>query len=230
VDLIETLRTTGAIRDFEPDPVADDVLYRILDTARFAPSGGNRQGWRIVVVKDAGKRRQLRDLYLRGWYEYLAQLTAGLVPWAPVTDEEAEQRAIEQAPAVEAQAATGPGGFAEHLDEAPALLVLLADLRALAAVDKGFNRYTLAGGASIYPFAWNLLLAARAEGLGGVLTTMPIRAEPEVNVLLDAPDELIVAGVLALGRPVHQPKRLRRAAVEEFTTVDGVNGPPLRPA
>lgn len=230
MDLIETLRTTGAIREFQPETVADDVLYRILDTARFAPSGGNRQGWRVVVVKDAGKRRQLRDLYLRGWYEYLAQVTAGLVPWAPVTDEDAERRAIEQTPAVEAQAATGPGGFAEHLDEAPALLVLLADLRALAAVDKGFNRYTMAGGASIYPFAWNLLLAARAEGLRGVLTTMPIRAEPEMNVLLDAPDELIVAGVLALGRPVHQPKKLRRAPVEEFTTVDGVNGPRLRPA
>jgi nitroreductase len=230
VDLIETLRTTGAIRDFEADPVPDDVLYRILDNARFAPSGGNRQGWRMVVVNDAGKRRRLRDLYLVGWYEYLAQAAAGLVPWAPVTDEGAERRAIEQAPEVEARAAAGPGGFAEHLDEVPVLLVLLADLRALAAVDKGFSRYTMAGGASIYPFGWNVLLAARAEGLGGVLTTMPIRREPEVKALLDVPDELVVAGVIALGRPVRQPKKLKRAPVEEFATVDGFNGPPMRPA
>ena len=230
MDLIETLRTTGAVRDFEAEPVPDDVLYRILDAARFAPSGGNRQGWRIVVVNDPGKRRRLRDLYLVGWYEYLAQTAAGLVPWAPVTDEGAERRAIGQAPEVEARAAAGPGGFAEHLDEVPLLLVLLADLLALAAVDKGFSRYTMAGGASIYPFGWNVLLAARAEGLGGVLTTMPIRREAEVKALLDVPDELVVAGVIALGRPVRQAKRLRRAPVEEFTTVDGFNGPPLRPA
>jgi nitroreductase len=230
MDLIDTLRTTGAVREFRTEPVADDVLYRMLDTARFAPSGGNRQGWRVVVVRDADKRRKLRDLYLDGWYEYLAQVSAGLVPWAPVTDEGAERQAIGRAAEVRAQAAVGAGGFAEHLDQVPALLVLLADLRALAAVDKGFDRYTMAGGASVYPFAWNLLLAARAEGLGGVITTMPIRREPEVKALLGLPDELIVAAVIALGRPVHQPQRLRRAPVEQFATVDGLDGPPLRSA
>src|SRR5438874_1763195 len=83
---------------------------------------------------------------------------------------------------------TAPGGFAEHFDEVPVLLVLLADLRALAAVDRDLPRYTMVGGASIYPFAWNMLLAARAEGLGGVITTMPIRREPDVKALLDVPD------------------------------------------
>src|SRR4051812_24524324 len=97
LDLIETLRTTGAIREFDPDPIADDVVYRILDNARFAPSGGNRQGWRVVVVKDPDLRRQLRDLYLPGWYEYLAQRAAGLVPFAPVTDDAKEREAIGQA-------------------------------------------------------------------------------------------------------------------------------------
>ena len=189
MDLIETVRTTGAIREFLPDPVADDTLARILDNARFAPSGGNRQGWHVVVVKDVATRAALRDLYLPGWYEYLAQRAAGLVPWAPVTDEDNERDAIARAGEVAAAAAAGPGGFAEHLDEVPAVLVLLADLRALAAVDKGFSRYTMAGGASIYPFAWNLLLAARAEGLAGVITTMPIRREPEVKTLLRVPDE-----------------------------------------
>src|SRR5206468_11925944 len=93
VDLTEALRTTGAVRDFLPDPVPDDVLYRILDTARFAPSGGNRQGWRVVVVKDPGQRSAIRDLYLPGWYEYLAVAGVGLVPWAPVTDRELERAA-----------------------------------------------------------------------------------------------------------------------------------------
>ena len=81
------------------------------------------------------------------------------------------------------------------------LLALFADLRALAAVDRDHARYTFAGGASIYPFAWNLLLAARAEGLGGVITTMPIRREDDVKALLGAPDEMALAAVIALGHP-----------------------------
>jgi len=223
VELIDTLRSTGAAREFSGDPVEDDVVARILDTARFAPSGGNRQGWHVVVLKDAAQRRTLRDLYLPGWRQYLAMRAAGLTPWAPVTDEAAERAAIEQAK----NAPFDAGAFAEHLDEVPVLLVVLADLRALAAVDRGFDRYTMAGGASIYPFTWSVLLAARAEGLGGVLTTMPIRRETEVKALVGAPDHFALAGVIALGRPVHQPHRLTRRPVEEFATVDRFDGPSL---
>jgi nitroreductase len=224
MDLIETIRGTGAARDFVDEPIPDYIVYRILDNARFAPSGGNRQGWRVVVVKDPAVRVALRDLYLQGWYEYLAQVAVGLTPFAPITDEAAEAAAIARAGEVAAQAAATPGGFAEHLDQVPVLLVLLADLRALATVDKELDRYTMAGGASIYPFAWNVLLAARAEGLGGVITTMPIRREPEVKKLLDVPAELVVAAVIAIGKPVHQPTKLRRAEVENFTTVDRFTG------
>lgn len=229
LDLVETLRSTGAARDFEPGPVGDDVVYRLLDTARFAPNGGNRQAWRVVVVRDGDTRRRLRDLYLPGWYEYLAMAGAGLTPWAPVTDRAAEAAARAQAHVVAEQAASGPGGFAEHLDEVPVLLVLLADLRRLAAVDRDLERYTLVGGASVYPFAWSILLAARAEGLGGVMTTMVVQREHDVRALLGVPDELAVAALVALGRPVHQPHRLRRLAVEEFATVDRFDGAPLGP-
>jgi nitroreductase len=225
MELPEALRATGAIRDFRDDAVPDEVLHRILDTARFAPSGGNRQGWRVIVVNDPSTRVALRDLYLAGWYEYLAQVEAGLVPWAPVTDDEAEARAIANAPIVAGRAAEGPGGFAEHLETVPVLLALLADLRRLAAVDKGFDRYTLVGAASIYPFAWSVLLAAREEGLGGVITTMPIRREPDLKALLGVPDEFAVAAVIALGYPHRHPKRLTRAPVEEFTRVDRFDGP-----
>jgi nitroreductase len=225
MELRDALRTTGAVREYREDPVPDDVVYRILDTARFAPSGGNRQGWRVVVVRRPDVRVRLRDLYLGGWYEYLAMSAAGLVPWAPVTDEEAERRALAEAPAIAARAASGPGGFAEHLDAVPVLLLLLADLRTLASVDRGYGRYTFAGGASIYPFAWSLLLAAHGEGLAGVMTTMPIRREPEVKELFGVGDKLAVAGLIALGYPERRPTRLRRRPVEEFTTVDGLDGP-----
>jgi nitroreductase len=117
--------------------------------------------------------------------------------------------------------------MAEALDAAPALLLLLADLTALAAVDRDLDRYGFAGGASIYPFAWNLLLAARAEGLGGVITTMPIRREADVRQLFAIPDTLAVAALIVLGRPVSAARRLRRASVEEFTWVDRFGGPTL---
>ncbi len=229
MDLVDTLRTTGAVRAFRDDAVGDDVVYRVLDTARFAPSGGNRQAWRVVVVRDSEVRRRLRDLYTAGWYEYLAQAQAGLTPFAALADDAAETEAMARAGDVAAAAAAGPGGFAEHLDTVPVVLVLLADLRRLAALDKRLDRYTLVGGASVYPFAWSILLAARAEGLGGVITTMPIAREPEMKSLLDVPDEFAVAAVIALGRPVREVRRLRRAPVEEFATVDRFTGARLGP-
>jgi nitroreductase len=223
MDLVEILRTTGAARQFLPDPVPDDLLESVLDNARFAPSGGNRQAWRVVVIRDHAIRRQLRDLYLDGWYQYLAMGAAGLVPWAPVTDESAEVEARSHAP--EFAAAAGDGGFAEHLDEVPVLLLVVADLRSLAAVDRDLDRYTLVGGASIYPFCWSVLLAARAAGLGGVMTTMVVMREDEVRKVVGMPDETVVACLIALGFPEHQPHRLKRAAVHEFTTIDRLDGP-----
>ena len=227
MDLSQALTTTGAVREFSDRPVPDDVLRRILDTARFAPSGGNRQAWRVVVVQNPDHRRQLRDLYLTGWYEYLAITPAGLVPWAPITDRDAEAEATGHAREMVPPPGS-PGGLAENFDRAPAVLVLLANLRALAAVDRDHDRYTLVGGASIYPFAWSILLAAHDEGLGGVMTTMLVREEKVVLDLLGVPDGWALAGALALGYPAAgRPTRLRRTAVEDFTTIDRFDGPAL---
>jgi nitroreductase len=225
MDLLEVLRTTGAGREFTDEPVPDEVLARVLDSARFAPSGGNVQGWRVVVVQDPATRAALRDLYLPGWYDYLAMHLAGLRPWSPLNDRQAEAEAVGAAASLAEQATAGPGGFAEHLDQVPVLLAVFADLGALAAVDRDADRYTFAGGASVYPFAWSVLLAARAEGLAGVITTMAIRRETEVKALLHAPDSLALAAVMALGHPVRQTRRLTRTPVESFTTVDAVDGP-----
>jgi nitroreductase len=231
MDLDRALQTTGAVREFSAHPVPDEVVRHILDTARYAPSGGNRQAWRVILVKDADIRRRLRDLYLHGWHEYLAMGTAGLVPWAPVTNRDAEREALKQVERLASESAQGPGGFSEHLDQVPVLLVLLADLRALAAVDRDLDRYTLVGGASIYPFAWSVLLAAHGAGLGGVMTTMLVREEDQVRDLLGVPPDWAVAGALALGYPAagKRPTRLRRAPVERFTSVDRFDGPALAP-
>jgi nitroreductase len=229
MELTDALRTTGAVRDFTDEPVAPEALARVLDLARFAPSGGNRQGWRVVVVEDPEIRTRLRDLYLDGWYDYLAMMTAGLTPWAPITDRSAEAKALTGAGDIARAVAAAPDrqGFAEHLDQVPVLLALFADLRVLAAVDRDHDRYTFAGGASVYPFAWNVLLAGRTEGLAGVVTTMAIRQEEAVKALLGAPDSFALAAVIALGHPVRQPRRLRREPVASFATVDSVDGRPF---
>ncbi len=221
MELIDALRTTGAVREFTDRTVEDAVLGRVLDTARFAPSGSNAQAWRVVVVKDPANRRRLRDCYLKGSREYLALAAAGLRPWSPTNDRDAEARALA------AENVAAPGDFAENFDEVPALLALFADLSMLAAIDRDADRYTFAAGASIYPFAWNVLLAAREEGLGGVITTIAIRDEAEVKAILGAADPLALAAVIALGYPVRQTRRLRRQPVSSFVTVDSIDGPVL---
>ena len=225
MELIDALRTTGSIREFTDEPVDRGVLARVLDTARFAPNGGNAQAWKVIVVEDARKRERLRDIYLEGWRLYLAQAAAGLRPWAPVTDTRREAEVIAAARA--AADAIPAGDFAENLDTAPALLVVLADLRRLAAVDRDLDRYTFIGGASIYPFVWSILLAARDEDLGGVITTMPVYAEAAMKELFDVPDEFAVAATVVLGRPVRRPTRLRRDPVEGFATVNSFAGDAL---
>jgi nitroreductase len=230
MEIREALRTTGAVRAFDGTPVDRRTIYDLLDTARFAPSGGNRQCWRVVVVEDPEKRRALRDAYLPGWYEYLALSKAGLVPFAVVNDLDEEAAALRDAPAMAAHARSGPGGFAEHLDEVPALLVVLADLRHVAAMDRGDGATTFVGGASVYPFAWSILLAARDAGLGGVMTTMVRRRDADVRAILGCEPHHEVACVLALGRPIARPTKLTRSSVESFATIDVVEGAPLEPA
>jgi len=222
MDLIDALRTTGSVRAFLDEPVSDEDLYAILDDARFAPSGGNRQAWRVIVVKDEPRRRALRDLYLDGWHDYVAHVLAGLVPFSPLASDEDRAAAISKREA--AIASSTPDGFPETLDRVPVMLVVCADLTALAATDRDLDRYQIAGGASIYPFVWNILLAARARGLGGVMTTIATRNEPGVRDVLNIPNGQIVASIVALGRPTSRATKLKRRVVEEFTTTDAFDG------
>ena len=214
-DVTTALRTTGSVREFRPEPVPDEIVLRILDTARFAGSGGNRQGWRVIVVHDRAIRRGLRDLYRPVWAEYVDGYRRGLVPYSPTWT-----------PPVEPPAPAA-NDFADRLDEAPVLLLVFAELGALAMTDRLLDRPAIVGGASVYPFVQNLLLAARAEGLGGVLTTLLSRVEPDVAELVGMPDTHALAALVALGHPRHQPTRLSRRPVETFTTIDRFDGPAL---
>ncbi|MCV7285980.1 nitroreductase family protein [Mycolicibacterium wolinskyi] len=215
MELYDVMRTTGATRQFTDDPLPDEVLERILDHARFAPSGGNRQGTRIVVVRDRDTRESLADLSVTGARRYIAQKRNGENPWNPLhpMGVTADDLAAVQVPR------------ATQLLDAAVVLVVCVDLGVVAAFDQDLDRIGVVSGASVYPFVWNILLAARNEGYGGVLTTMMVAEEPKVKALLGIPDDFAVAAVLPLGKPVRQLTKLTRKPVSEIATRERFDGP-----
>jgi nitroreductase len=226
MELIEALRTTGSIGYFTDEPVSDELLFAVLDDARFAPSGGNRQAWRVIVVRDLARRKRVRDLYLDAWHDYVGHLLAGLIPFSPLASDEDRASALAQRSA--AEALSRPDGFPEALDQVPVMLVICANLEVLSATDRDLDRYQLVGGASVYPFIWNILLAARERGLGGVMTTVATRNEGALREALAIPPTYAVASVVALGHPSSRHTRLKRNPVETFTSVDSFDGPAYR--
>ncbi|PQD99178.1 nitroreductase [Mycobacterium sp. EPG1] len=219
MDLYDVMRTTGAVRRFTDDPLPDDVLARILDHARFAPSGGNRQGVHVIAVRERATRDALATLTQTGARRYIAQQRNGEAPWNPVhpMGVTPDEVAATEVPAEQ----TLP------LLTAAVVLVVCVDLSVVAAFDQDLDRVGVVAGASVYPFVWNVLLAARNEGFGGVLTTMAVAEEPAVKNLLGIPDEYAVAAVLPLGRPQRQVTKLTRKPVAEFATRERFDGESL---
>jgi nitroreductase len=217
MELTEVMRTTASCREFTPEPVDEGTLWRILDSARFAPSGGNRQPWRVVRIENPALRTEIAHLYSLGWREYWAHVERGIVPFSPGPDGRWEGPEVDLEAARERPA---PDAFGDQLASVPVMLVLLAHLPSLAVTDNGLGRQSIVGGASVYPFGHNILLAARNEGLGGVMTTVLSRQEEAVRALLGVPVAFAFAGLIVLGHPVHQVTKLRRNPVETFTFVD----------
>lgn len=227
MELRDALRGTGAVRSFQDRPVSDDVLFEILDDARFGPSGGNRQAWHVIVLKDRAVRERLGALYLDAWHDYIGHVLLGLTPFSPQLTSDERARAASKRP--DAIAVSKPDGFAETIAKAPVLLAVSVDLAALAATDRDLERYQIVGGASVYPFVWNILLAAHERELGGVMTTVATRKEPEVATLLHLPAGSALAAVVALGYPTQRPTKLKRRGVTEFTSVDYADGVAFEP-
>jgi nitroreductase len=206
MDLYETMCCAPTTRRFSSDPVPGEVLGRVLENARFAPSGGNRQGWRVVAVQQAGTRRALRDLYQPHWRAYMEQTGGAAVLADRELIDSPVGRRVKRA-----------DEFAEHIHEVPLHLVVCAQLGDLAIVDSELDRPSIVAGASIYPFVQNILLGLRAEGLGAALTTLLAPAEPLVKELLSIPDDVVLAAYVLVGhRDEPWPARLSRKPVEEF--------------
>ena len=221
MELYEVMRTTSAVRHFTNDPLPDEILYTILDNARFAPSGGNRQGTRIVIIRDPDTRQALVELTIPATKKYVAQRQAGENPWNAIHPSRVSDDEI--------AAAEVPESFTAPLLQAGVVLVVCVDLRVVAALDKELDRVGIVGGASVYPLVWNILLAARNEGFGGTITTMAVAEEPRICQLLGIPETYAVACVLPLGKPVHQPRRLSRLDVADLTRIEHWHGGPLTP-
>jgi nitroreductase len=216
-DLYEVMRCAPSTRRFTDEPVSREVLERVFDNARFAPSGGNRQGWRVIVVTDADKRRRMRELYEQPWDEYMignggrAALDAGEASGLPA----GRLRMLQAA-----------DDFAHTFDAVPVHLVVCVELDALAVTDAKLDRQSIVGGASVYPFVHNVLLGLRREGLGASFTTLLVPAEADVKELLGIPEGVALAGHISVGhRENDWPTKLSRNPVSDFVFAERFGEP-----
>jgi nitroreductase len=221
MELYDVMRTTFSAREFTPEPVPDALIAKILDHARFAPSGGNRQGWRVIVVRDRTTREALSALAAPAAKRYAAQVQLGESPWNTIVPTQADDATIERTPP--------PARLTEPFAKAPVVLVVCVDLSVVASMDQFLPRVGVISGASIYPFVWNILLAARHEGLAGTITTLAVAQEPKIQALLGIPAHVAVAAVMPLGRPATRITRLKRKPVSEIAMLERWGGPPPAP-
>lgn len=192
LDLYEAMRTLRAVRRLRPDPVPDDVLNRVLEAATWAPSGGNLQPWRIILVRSPATKKTLGALYAGSW-ERFSRGYEQRIQALPTAEQARQRRMI----------AAGDR-LAAHFHEVPVVAVFCFDPRAMAITDAKLDRVSVVGGASVYPAVQNLLLACRAEGLGCVLTTLLCAHEKTVCELLAVPDGWGTAAAVPIGYPMHR--------------------------
>ena len=220
MELADVMRTTFACRDFTDEDVPDSVLYEIFDIARFAPSGGNRQGNHAIIVRGQAMKDMLGEAARPAGRLYTAQNKAGESPWNSVIP-------TKVTPEVEA-ATEVPRHLTEPAKKAPVLLVFAVDLRVVASTDKNLDRVGVISGGSIYPFVWNVLLAARDKGYGGTITTLAVAQEPVLKEALGLANHMAIAAVVPLGRPVKQLTKLRRRPVEDIVKLERFDGAPFK--
>ena len=222
MELYDVMRTTFAAREFTDAPVSDVLVRKLLDNARFAPSGGNRQGWKVLVVREQATRKRLAELIEPTAKRYVAQMRAGEAPFNSIHPSQVTDAQLADAPSL--------APLIQGVVNAPVLLLVFVDLGVVASFDAGLNRVGVISGGSIYPFVWNILLAARNEGLGGTLTTFVGAQEPALQEFLGVPEHMAFAAMLPLGKPVRQLTKLKRKPVGDFAVLERWDGEPLGPA
>jgi nitroreductase len=212
--LFEIMYSLRSMRRLKPDPIADELVWKILDAGSRAPSGGNTQPWRFLVVRDAETKRFVQERYQRGWDRYL-QANAEVASTAPVAMTPAEA-------AARAKMVAAAGHLAAHLHEAPVLLFVCMMPRSLPLPPDPESQPPSPAAlyASIFPAVQNILLACRAHGLGATLTTLHLLYERGIKERLGIPAEIETVAMIPIGWPVGRFGPVRRAPVETVTYWD----------
>lgn len=194
-DVFDIIHTTRAMRRLKPDPVPDDLVRKILEAGVCAANGGNYQRWRFMVVKDPAVKKAVQLWYKKAFDEVVGPRYANSPPPPGITaDKYARQHhAVEY--------------LTEHFHEAPVWIV--------ACLDEGKNTPTRTSGASIYPAVQNMLLAARALGLGSTLTTRHLLYAKEAEAALGLPEGVHSYAILPIGWPMGKFGPVGRTKLED---------------
>jgi len=197
-ELFEIMRTTRSMRRLKPDPVPNDLIRKVLEAGTYAPSGGNMQRWRFLVVKDPAVKQTVGTLYKRAWNENVNPRYRSGEP-APGTSPERFARMLDAAQYL-----------ADHIHEAPVWIVPCM----------GGPSPTRTSGSSVYPAVQNMLLAARALGLGATLTTLYLAFEKEVDAAFGLPEDVHTYALLPVGYPMGRFGPVRRVPLNEVVYQD----------
>jgi len=197
-DLFEIIRTTRSMRRLKPDPVPNDLIRKILEAGVGAPSGGNMQRWRFLVIRDPKIKETVGALYKRAWDEQVAPRYRAGAP-APGMSRERFLRLLDAAQYLAAQ-----------IHEAPVWIVPCLE---------GATP-TRTAGSSIYPAVQNMLLAARALGLGATLTTLYLEFEKEAEAAMGLPPNFHSYALLPIGYPMGRFGPVRRVPLADVVYED----------
>jgi nitroreductase len=206
-DLFEIIQTTRSMRRLKPDPVPAELVHQILQAGSCAPSGGNMQRWRFLVVRDPKVKETVGSYYKKAWDEIVSPRYRSGEP-APGTSRERFGRMLEAAQCL-----------ADHIHEAPVWIV-----PCLAGANP-----TRTAGSSIYPAVQNMLLAARALGLGATLTTLYLSFEQEVEAAFGVPAGVHTYAILPIGYPMGRFGPVRRVPLADVVYEDRWGQPYQQP-
>jgi nitroreductase len=215
--IFEIIGTMRAMRRLEPDPVPESLIWQVLEAGTKAPSGGNSQPWRFVVVQDPATKRFVQERYARAFRAYLqASVEAASRRQPPPAAEETARQMRAGRAAME---------LAEHLHEAPVLLFVCMVPRDLPLLAGPHGRPPSGAAlyASVFPAVQNVLLACRALGLGATLTTLHLLYEDEIKERLGIPAEVETVALVPIGYPRGRFGPTTRTPVEHVAYWEGWN-------
>lgn len=201
-DVFDIISTTRTMRRLKPDPVPDDLIIKILEAGTGAPNGGNSQAWHFVVVKDPGIKKAVQVWYKKAFDEVIGPRYASSPPPPGSTADKyhRQHRAVEY--------------LTDHYHEAPVWIV--------ACIKHGDVKPNRSSGASIYPAVQNMLLAARALGLGASLTTRHLIFAEESEKALELPPGVSSYAILPIGYPMGNFGPTGRGNLADFVSLDRV--------